>query len=135
MHGNILAKARFIKLLGALLFCAALSACGPVYDTQYTFLPPEDSTGRACVFQCDNSKLQCQQLQDQSAELCESRAEREYDRCVDKYGEKKCYRDYCSSSDHERCETQYRSCYQSCGGNVRSETVCVAFCDGAPSKK
>jgi hypothetical protein len=119
--------------LGALsaLVAVCISACGPVYDTRYTFVPPERPEGRTCVFQCENSKLQCQNMQDMQKQNCEFRAQLEYERCKDR-GEKHCYEDYCSS-DYSRCDEQYRNCFQACGGTVNRQDVCVAFCEGAPA--
>ena len=34
----------------------------------------------------------------------------------------------------EKCEERYRSCYQSCGGTVQAERVCVLNCEAAPQK-
>lgn len=124
--------------------CAAativmLAACGPVYDTQYHFTPPPSSEGRSCVFQCDNSRLQCRQLEDYKNEDCQRRAEYDQRRCEDdiyrrKGREPKWYE--CGSSscspDYDRCEQLYRSCYQSCGGRVDQQTVCVSGCDQIP---
>ncbi len=117
----------------ALLWAAMLTAmlmlagCGPMYETQYSFVPPENESARACIFQCENGKLQCHQLEEMKEENCENRADRDYYRCKDR-GEKYCYRESCSV-DYERCEGQYRSCYQACGGRVESRQVCVAFCN------
>lgn len=121
---------------------ALLSGCGPIYDTQYTFIPPDDGNGRACVYQCENGKQQCEELEELKEESCEERAEAEYARCEERIYRRKgrdpkwneCYRESCSS-DSERCETNYRSCYQSCGGKVNAETVCVANCDQIPPKR
>lgn len=122
------------------LICAVTFAgCGPVYDTQYQFTPPENESGRTCVFQCETSKEQCQQIQEMRAESCEDRAEYEYERCVDRIYRRKgrepkwheCSKETCSA-DVDRCENTYRNCYQACGGKVRAETVCVANCDQVP---
>lgn len=116
-----------------------LAACGPVYNTQYHFTPPESSEGRSCVFQCDNSRLQCRQLEEYRTEDCQRRSEFDQRRCEDdiyrrKGREPKWYE--CGSSscspDYDRCEQLYRSCYQSCGGRVDQETVCVSNCDQIP---
>jgi len=116
-------------LLGAACCGLLLAAgCGPMYNTEYTFVPPETPTGQTCVFQCENSKLQCEQIEDMKQERCEDRADREYERCKDREKEKHCYRSYCSV-DYSRCETRHRGCYQSCGGKVEEHKKCVAFCN------
>jgi hypothetical protein len=103
------------------------TACGPIYQTEYSFIPPTNEQGRACVFQCENGKLQCAQIEDMRKERCDDRAEHEYYRCQDR-GEKYCYRESCSA-DYENCESRYRGCFQSCGGKVESKQVCTAFCN------
>lgn len=130
-------------LRGGFLALALLTliGCGPIYDTQYQFTPPDDGNGRACIYQCENGREQCTELEELREESCENRAESEYQRCADNIYRRKgrdpkwneCYRESCSS-DTERCENSYRSCYQSCGGKVRAETVCVANCDQIPPK-
>jgi len=114
----------------------SLSGCGPVYSTHYTYSPPDDPHGKACVFQCENSKLQCQQIKDMEAMQCRDQAELRYRDCQRRNdrrreGEKRdnCYRTYCSSANYEQCEERYRACYQICGGEVVGEEVCTAFCD------
>ena len=109
-------------------------ATGPVYRTSYFYTPPETPEGKACVYQCEFSKIQCEELEDLKKELCEEKAELKYERCMldKKEGE------YCSnerwqcSANSRRCETMYRSCYQACGGRVESETECVGNCDQIP---
>ncbi|MCB0323833.1 MAG: hypothetical protein KDD69_09680 [Bdellovibrionales bacterium] len=118
------------------------TGCSPVYQTDYTFTPPESSEGRACVFQCENTKLQCQQLQQSRYDLCLQRAELAYQNCearkIYRYdydkGEAKCvencfcYRESCSV-DTTSCDAQHRACYQTCGGGVSSRTYCVSNCE------
>ena len=117
--------------------CLAATACGPVYSTTYSFIPPENANGRACIFQCESAKTQCQHIEDLERDRCESRSDLEYERCearndrVYKDDDKEyCYREYCSV-DYTNCDDRYRSCYQNCGGKVNATTVCTAFCDQA----
>ena len=127
-------------LLLVISFCLA---CGPVFRTNYTFSPPETESGRACIFQCENNKLQCEQLEDAKVDRCEAESSRDYERCErnKEYqydygkGREKCVRNcycsrrWCSKANYERCAAKYRSCYQTCGGLVHSETVCVRNCE------
>ncbi|MCB0353892.1 MAG: hypothetical protein KDD64_10220 [Bdellovibrionales bacterium] len=118
-------------------FCALslLFGCGPQMRTTYHFVPPETPEGRACIYQCENIQLQCDQLDQSEYSRCLDRAEDDYRRCEDRNvyrrqdDQEYCYRSYCPSPDGERCKERHRSCYQSCGGQVSSETVCVANCD------
>lgn len=119
----------------------ALTGCGPMYDTQYVFSPPNSATGRTCVFQCEQNKYQCRQIEDMQNDRCEQQASYEKSRCEanlawDKGRDPKwyeCIEESCSP-DYERCEAMYRSCYQACGGEVESRTVCVANCDQIPKQ-
>jgi hypothetical protein len=119
-----------------------VTSCGPVYDTNYSFSPPRSAEGRSCIFQCEQSKLQCQQIEDLEASRCRDFAQREERRCRDdiRYNENRTPKWYeCSSescsSDYERCETMHRACYQSCGGEVNVNTNCVANCDQADARR
>lgn len=115
-----------------------LVGCGPMFQTQYTYVPPSSETGRTCVFQCENSRYQCQQLEEMRKERCEEDARREQERCqwqLAMRGKEEKWYDCPTAScsaDTERCDGMYRSCYQSCGGRVDAKTVCVANCDQIP---
>ena len=134
-HGEVMQRQPILLSLGMLLASGILTSCGPQFQTNYTYYPPESPSGQTCIFQCQNGKLQCQQLRDMEYERCIDRADREYYRCqdmnLDLPDKKKeyCYRAYCNDADYERCEAGYRSCYQACGGRVESETVCVSGCE------
>lgn len=121
-----------------------MSACGPVYQTDYTFTPPTTESGQMCVFQCDNSKLQCGQLEEMKYQNCLDRADREYYNCENnkRYGYNKngewvcqdncyCFRSSCSVNE-AICDDRYRMCYQTCGGKVQSRTYCVSNCENVP---
>lgn len=123
--------------LSLLCFLVVFGAgCGPMYDTKYTFSPPRSAEGRSCVFQCEQGKLQCEQIENLEASRCRDYAERESRRCRDdiRYRENRdpkwyeCSSESCSA-DYERCEHMYRACYQSCGGEIKTETTCVANCN------
>lgn len=122
-----------------LLFLVAIAGCGPIYDTRYTFEPPRSAEGRACTFQCNQGKLQCQQIEDLNKDRCEQESRRnqqdcEYNIRITKNRSPKWYEcgsDSCSA-DYDRCEESYRSCYESCGGRVNATTVCVSNCDKIP---
>lgn len=118
-------------------FCLALiffTGCGPIYDTRYTFTPPQDSNARSCIFQCENLKMQCEQLEQMKVENCNYRARLDQDRCrgeIRRQGREpksyECTLDSCFENT-EHCEANYRSCYQNCGGRVHAEQVCIFNC-------
>ena len=125
-----------LSLLAVILF-----GCSPVYQTNYTYTPPKSSSGHTCILQCENNKLHCEQLEELRYQNCENKAESEYRDCehdkvygYDKKGRWSCVEDcYCWRSscerNAERCDAQYRICYQTCGGKVKAHTVCVANCE------
>jgi len=124
-----------IKTQSFLLFSLfLLSSCGPIYQTHYTLSPPEGAEGKSCVFQCDNINTQCKQVKDLELQRCESRADIDFNTCEARNvwklekDQKSCFRNSCGSSDYTNCESQYRNCYQTCGGKVTGTTVCTAFC-------
>lgn len=130
---------RFRSLTLGSILLLGLWGCGPIYDTRYTFSPPQSSEGKTCTFQCNQIKLQCQQLEDMNNDRCQRDSERERRDCeweirMTKGREPKWYE--CGGSscsvDYARCEETYRSCYESCGGKIVAERVCVMNCEGAP---
>ena len=104
-----------------------LAGCKTVrYETR----PPTSDAGRACVTQCSAIKETCRgnEIRRSRMELesCEKRAEQSVRYCLtdaDTADKKKkcensrsgCYR----SEDTERCEFDYRKCFENCGGTVR----------------
>lgn len=113
-----------------------LSACGPIYSTDYNFSPPRSAEGRACVFQCEIGRQQCNEIEGLKQDRCEHYSDQELYDCERdirrrKGREPKWYE--CSSrscdADSDRCDQSYRYCYQACGGEVNQVTNCVANCD------
>ncbi|MCB0317712.1 MAG: hypothetical protein KDD56_03080 [Bdellovibrionales bacterium] len=130
----------------AVVFLFFFASCGPVYKTDYSFTAPTTQSGKTCVFQCENTKLQCVQLEEMRYERCLDRADREYDRCernkrykykangdVECVSNCYCYRSSCSINE-DSCDERYRSCYQACGGKVKATTYCVSNCEKAATK-
>lgn len=118
-----------------IVFILFLTGCGPIYDTRYHYTPPQDPQGMNCIFQCDNMKMQCEQLEMMRYENCMNRAKLEQDRCLDNIRRQnrepkknECPLIHSCSQDTERCDVQYRICYQNCGGQVHAEQVCVFNC-------
>lgn len=127
------------KLLSLVGIALAISSCGPIYDTTYQFIPPNSEGGRACVYQCENSRSQCRQIEDLRVDRCEQDSRYEQRRCEDDVYRREgrgpkwheCGGLVCTP-EYDRCDDQYRSCYQSCGGTVQAETRCVANCEKVP---
>ncbi len=95
------------------------------------YIPPLTPEGKTCVYQCEFSKIQCEELEELKQEVCEEKEELKYERCsLDEDKDKYCSNEsWKCSANHTRCETMYRACYQACGGTVESETTCVRNCD------
>ncbi len=120
----------------ACLAVFALGGCGPIYDTRYYFTPPSDPHGQACIFQCENLKLQCEQVERMKEENCNMRARMDQDRCLNDIRRKgrepkahECPLYVSCSANYEHCEAKYRQCYQNCGGIVHTEEVCIFNCN------
>ncbi len=115
----------------------AMSGCGPMYETSYQLTPPKSSQGQTCVMQCENMKLQCENLAEMKKQMCEDRSAMQVERCEAEIYRKKnrdakwgeCSASQSCSDDTERCLKQYHNCYQTCGGKVKAEQVCVMNCE------
>jgi hypothetical protein len=106
-----------------------------MYETRYYYTPPQDPGAQSCIFQCENMKMQCEQLEMMKVENSNQRARMDQDRCRDNIrrqgrepNSSECNYFSTYSADNERCEAQYRICYQNCGGRVQAEQVCVFNC-------
>lgn len=133
---------RITSLLFLLVSIALLSACGPVYKKEYSYVPPVSNVAKMCTAQCVQSKNACEQMCQMRNENCrmQSRQDAMYEyenyreqqerlnKPIDKrieYFDQGSYR--CNTSCN--CAPTYRSCYSACGGEVLERNVCVAFCD------
>jgi len=128
----------------ALTPAALLAACivieearGPTYKVEYLFSPPTTDEGKRCVASCEKVKLVCQTEGAKDGadqrQACEQQAIDEYELCVGRTtstSEKSaCYRKSCAvGPDYVNCETGFRSCFENCGGQVWSRTVCETNC-------
>jgi hypothetical protein len=133
------AAAITIGVLAALLTaCIVVDAPrGPTYRLDYLFSPPVTAEGRRCAAACENTKTYCQTAAHKDGakqhHSCERQAANEYDNCVGRttsFSEKQaCYRKTCPvSPDYVNCESTFRSCFEGCGGQVWSRTVCDTNC-------
>lgn len=123
----------------------ALAACGPIYDTQYTYHQPDDRRGQACTASCEADQSQCSYQCSRETQDCENErrqiAERDfrryerYQRNNDLPVEKSEY-DFMPSYScpwesecTNVCEAEYRACFTGCGGEIEARQVCVMGCD------
>lgn len=129
--------------LVAIFVLSALTGCGPMYSTNYTYTPPPTAEGRMCASQCRQISRMCVQNCEMKEETCKSRARHDAiykfehyaaERRAKNQSIKKDVSDFsneysCSSSSCEsNCQPEYRDCYANCGGRVTPHTVCTAFC-------
>jgi len=111
-----------------------LGGCGPVYRTVYTYQPPQDAQGMHCTMLCENIRMQCRTNETYRIQSCEDEnriAHLEYERCVVMEYDY-CWDNwtmFCGMGNYKRCDTDYRLCYQNCGGQIFSREVCVSGCD------
>jgi hypothetical protein len=119
------------NFFGGLLLMAisALLGCSPVYRTAYTYTPPTTADGKLCSMQCENTKIQCEQVADLKAENCRRDAKVEVENCK-REGNKYCPEQACPA-DYGRCLERYHSCFGMCGGRVDAQTACVRHCPKA----
>jgi hypothetical protein len=113
---------RQFKVIFWYLFIAlslTFTACSttPVYKTTYNYLSPLSADSKSCTHQCEVLKIQCEQIQD-------LKAEREKDRCEQKNKGDSWFSSLFSqdcddiSPEYEKCENNYRRCFERCGGKV-----------------
>ena len=130
---------RHLFVFVLLTVVAAMTACGPIYSTDYDFIAPKSDMSKMCTADCVQSKNMCEQSCRMENQDCRFRAQRDADRDYDRYlhehrpeGNDKKRSDFdrsyqCNMSCN--CEPTYRSCYSACGGTVLEKRTCVAFCD------
>lgn len=108
----------------AWVLCAfAVAGC----ETQYTYTPPSSPQGQQCVVKCSGQQNACKAHEDERVAYekpqCEHDADIEYTACL-KYAKtdkdrEGCYRQSCYiSPNYYVCESDFRQCFQVCGGSV-----------------
>ena len=127
-----------MKIFFALIAAMLLAACGPIYETQYDYIPPHNRGGQVCLEQCNTSKAQCRTIAGQQAENerlhCELDANADYEHCqgsATNHAEAdKCTRRSCAAptANSGPCDEDFRICYAGCGGTVTSRQVCTFNC-------
>lgn len=135
--------------LALLLASVFLATCQPVFETRYTLTPPTDATGsRQCLADCAATLQTCRDITGKRYSSCLDRSELQYSNCRQQASvdyqlcatsntgitcdRQICQRPSCSTAEVDACEANYRSCFAACGGEVRSEEICVAGCKGTP---
>lgn len=75
----------------------------------------------------------CRYRAELSFQRCTERAQADYEHC--KASGEYCFEEYCdeetcNGDGDGQCDDPYQRCYSICGGQVTSETRCVANCEG-----
>ena len=121
---QILFQIKKLKIGWLLIIGSCLTvSCGPLYDTKYSLTPPSTIHGQTCVSQCEIAKNQCEQIEELSETICEVR-NAICDISLDCFGYP-----YVCIPNYERCDNHYVNCYETCGGKVEREKVCVMGCE------
>ena len=103
-------------------------SCSPRYKTSYSFTTPPSAEGRSCINQCETIKVQCKQTAGKKAEREILYEKEDYAECIRER------RGHCADGslwiepDYSKCESNYRKCFESCGGKVTEITECVSNC-------
>lgn len=136
----------YFKFILLFLITFILTACGPIYQTNYSYVPPKDFRGRQCINNCLEDKSMCNLHCSRVYQRCRSDAQavafpqyKQYVReqrrlhkpviqTVDDFA------DYSACTSDCGCDNTYRQCYSNCGGKVIAKQVCIAFCK-QPKKK
>jgi hypothetical protein len=125
------------------LMTGFLTACGPIYQTQYSYVPPRSPMGNMCLAQCIQGKSMCEQMSQMRSDSCRMQSRQDAMFRYQVYRDGQIARgqpihrrpndfDYgsfgCNSSG-DTCTHNFNMCYQSCGGQVMAQQVCTAFCN------
>jgi hypothetical protein len=132
-------------LLLVLMVTWPVAACGPIYQTTYTYVAPNSPGTRSCVRDCTEETQDCAARAEHYYRMCEREDEDQAEEAFRRYRRareeqklpvKKSVWDFksmsCSSfqSDHKsRCDAHYNACFTDCGGQIVPQRECIMFCD------
>lgn len=129
------------KVFIALALLFALSACGPIYSTNYIYVAPKSWDGRQCANECLQSQTNCHmQCNSQyqsclnSARLAATPSYLIYVESEQKKGRipKRTLDDFANYSSCQQtcdCDNTYGQCFTNCGGKIIAQRRCIAFCN------
>lgn len=131
------------RILTLLLLAITITACGPVYKTEYRFQTPPTQQGKVCANNCldkmEACKANCRTSIAECKRIKSLEAENAYlhyvnERRADGKEVEKTKRSFenfsgCNLKCEEGCESVHRICHSNCGGNVVEHRYCTAFCD------
>ncbi len=128
-----------LKLVLVTVLVALIAACGPIYSTNYKYIPPQSENGRMCIANCSSNNNTCEQMCNSNRTSCRmmnttadlAAAAIDKGKTTTKRANTNANRSNCDYEYNicrDNCGDNYRSCYQNCGGQVIAERVCTAFC-------
>lgn len=112
-------------------------------EVSYRYSAPAERETKMCINECNQQRIQCQQQTTQEFSECEAQVN------FDSYSFEN-HRIGCSDEayacqdnivfnaesfarqcrlTYEECQSTFNACYETCGGTVERETVCVENCD------
>ena len=145
-------------IIAGALFLFVLTACSPVYQTTYSYIPPKKTKLRLCTTRCDTNLTACQSSCRAQQSRCNAAQAQENLRADDaaarnsrivsgdghKHGKHNHGHSGRALTSQENaaaiphymgcdflqcdCTPGYNRCYTNCGGQVIAHTRCVAFC-------
>lgn len=125
-----------------------VQACGPQFETRYSYAPPPTNAGKLCANQCQTVKNYCRRTCSAEESSCkaqqQSRAQQEYNQYVKRQQAAKreiertqssfmSYGACAARTCNETCEADFRICYSTCGGEVRESVICTSGCEDVQS--
>ena len=120
-----------LLLYGSLTLFIALfmvTSCGARYKISYKFTTPSSAEGKSCIHQCETKKVQCKKSADMKADREILYEKEDYQECLrERIGH--CFDEsLLIEPDYSKCESNYRSCFERCGGKVTEVKDCVSNC-------
>lgn len=125
----------FQSLTLCILLIVFLSACSPIYKTEYAYVPPESDVSKMCTANCIIQKTMCKQMCEMKIENCRLRERLEKDKKEQESENTPLIKTLNSlgnlfgCDESCNCDEAYNDCYTECGGKILERKVCVAFCD------
>ena len=121
------------KLLVVLFVLSLLSACGPIYSTTYKFIPPKTAKANKCISRCQAIKQSCEQNCSQERRMCRMgntvlAGVNSTVRGANQVRGRALNTGINNCNFNCGCNSSYRECYASCGGEVIELKQCTAFC-------
>ncbi len=139
---------KVLTTFSLLFLLLSLSACGPIYNTNYAFEQPKSANGKQCTNTCLQNRSTCNMQCNAQNEQCRMNARKvalpayvrylvnqrkeeqagrhDRDRTIDDFA------NYSNCSSNCDCESTYRQCFAGCGGIVIENRQCVVFCNKIP---